>query len=263
MTSYQTVALVFCLCAFAVAQVQSFCPCVYDTHPDGEPGCRVYGEFAGDVIPWYRANETCADALNLTIRPFGHTALWSACPYTNGTGHNVDALVNYVRTNTEPFVMETRLRFPQFFVDDGNNGTKLVDEIVTEQGTFLDCVNRTSFCWSQIKIYFQTQPLQMNPICEDLHYRQKITLSNEQLTVRKLLCENTKAIEGCELSQEQIMHEGKLHGDESCEAYSIPADPSLVPDAELCDLVAPASSSSSVFLRRAPLFVMLVSQLML
>ena len=97
------------LCTFANGDedFNHVCPCVYETHPDGESECRVFGQL-GKVIPWYRAMDKCTDALGLGIRPYNTDWLWQTCPHLNGTDANVDAIVNLIRKNEAPFAEEIR-----------------------------------------------------------------------------------------------------------------------------------------------------------
>ena len=224
--------------AVGKGEFDHICPCVYETHPDDEAGCRVFG-LLGKVIPWHRASDQCTDALELGIRPYGTDWLWNICPNHNGTDANVDAIINLIRSNEDSFAEEVRAKYPQYFVASGN-GTELVDEILSGQGIKLDCIETESFCWSEIKIFFNQNPVKAAALCAELHDRQKVTLEKEQSEARVQLCERDEVVIQCEDLIKQVKEMKVAKSD--CQAFGNQAAAEDIPDIKTCGKKEEASS---------------------
>lgn len=252
--------LVVALCGISVASGAKSgepCPCMYETHPDNEAECRVYGKVGNeDAFPWLRATDRCTDALGLDIRPYGTDWLWLTCPHTNGTDANVDAIVNLIRSNEAPLSEEVRAKYPSYFVQEGN-GTQLVEEIFSGQGISLDCAKTVSFCWSEIKIFFTQHPSETVDLCTKLHDRQKPTLANEQTTARQRLCKKDEVMLECREIHRQVLEVKESSG--GCDAVEAQASTDDIPALDTCGIKEEEPDSGSSLVRATTwLFLLLL-----
>jgi hypothetical protein len=162
--------------------------CHFDTSPRSEKQCSVYGTFSGDLVPWYRASESCLDSLGINLTAIDKDKMWVICPFANADDVRVDRLKIFLRDEDTEASNAIRALFPNFFQPGANGTYELLDTITASQAQIVNCTQSRNLCWGAIGTYFGIVPEETARLCSEMHKLQIPTLIEEQTTARESLC---------------------------------------------------------------------------
>ena len=167
-------------------------PCFFNTAPVLEDqDCSVYSAYDDSIQAWYRANETCLEALNISLAAVPKDRMWGMCPYANENEASNTLLTLFVRSssssnnNNNTAAQSIRRMYPAFF----HNATlELLPTVPGTQGQIVNCTVSEDLCWNEFSILFALQPTELGRVCAQLHVAQKASLIQEQAAAREALC---------------------------------------------------------------------------
>jgi hypothetical protein len=203
-----------------------YCNCQYTVPAALEPNCRVYGQLGdAQLIPWYRANQSCLDEWDIKVSSLDSDALWKMCPYANVTNSSIQLLVNELKFNPSPATKAIQAYYDQFWVESTTvpGSYVFLDTISDSRNNVIDCTLSESSCWNTIKEYFTNNPSAVGQACQEFHARQRFNLELEQSTVRIRLCnEKGSSTSGlCEPLQAQVAQYQSANPTKQCSAFGL------------------------------------------
>jgi hypothetical protein len=226
MTVTQYFWLLLSVTAPLAAFAREYCNCQYDVPLDWEPDCRAYGQLGdGNLIPWYRANQTCLDDLKIKIAAMSRVEMFSICPFANSTNANIQLLMNAIRFNPSPATRAVQAYYPQFWVESNVTAGdyELADVVYdTRNSATPPCDESPSLCWGVITDYFTVTPEATATICKELHDRQVFNMDLEQSTTRIRLCSDAPDTPAsCEPLQSQVAEIKVANAGKACSAFGL------------------------------------------
>lgn len=161
-------------------------PCLFNTPPLREANdCSVYSVYKDTLQPWYRANETCLGALNISQAAVPKNRMWGICPYANENDASNTLLTLFVRGTNSSASQAVRSLYPDFF---NNETLDLNPTVPGTQGQIVNCTVSDDLCWNEVGIFFYFYPEELGRVCSQLHVVQKASLIQEQAAAREALC---------------------------------------------------------------------------
>ncbi len=191
--------------------------CLFNTAPLREDkDCSVYSVYQDTTLQaWYRANETCLQALNISQAAVPKDRMWGICPYSNENDASNTLLTLFVRNDNSSAAQSVRSMYPDFF---HNETLELNPTVPGAQGQIVNCSVSDDLCWNEFGVFFVLNPEELGRVCSQLHVAQKASLIQEQAAAREALCGTTNdtSLDVCQPLWQQIQD---LSVD-SCESVS-------------------------------------------
>ena len=208
-TTTVTTVVTFCL-AFAAYSQEVLCPCKFDGNDDDT--CRVYGQLGDDtLIPWYKASQDCLDAHNIKISAIPSFTLEGMCDPPNA-----NAFTNYLKFESSAASSSIKQSYGQFWDGDANPIT-LVSTI-----NGVDCKANANGCWTEIRLYFEANPDEIESNCQTFYKAAAKDLEAEQSTVRIAICNaETNAATACGALQTQVEQYKASNPNKACSAFGL------------------------------------------
>jgi hypothetical protein len=217
-----------------ISAQEKFCNCTFAIHPDQETyPCRVFGQLGdGELIPWYRANQTCLDDLTVRNATIDADRMFEMCPYPNSTNASVELIFAEIRTKLEnaesdsgtnkTAIKAIQARYPQFWVENSTSPGSyvLADTIYDSRNSPVQCSTGINLCWGVIKDYFTANLEETGTLCRDFHFWYVYEQVLEQSTARRFLCEDSGVnVTSCEQLASQVVEIKESKPGIECDAY--------------------------------------------
>jgi hypothetical protein len=206
----------------------TYCACQYNVPFEEEADCRSYGQLGDqNLIPWYRANQTCLDEYQIKISALDEETLWAMCPYENSTNVSIQLLMNEIRYNPSPATRAIQAAYPDFWFESNvTAGTYELVDVVHDSRNNPNCVESATLCWSAIREYFTIHIDEVGVICKELHARNRFDRDLEQSTVRIRLCQEVdlsanESSSVCERLLGQVGEVKSMNPSTACSAFGL------------------------------------------
>jgi hypothetical protein len=208
-----------------------YCNCQYNIPYEDEAECRSYGQLGdGELIPWYRANQTCLDEYQIKNAAIDQETLLAICPYENSTDVDIQLLMNEIRYNPSPATRAIQASYSNFWTESNvTAGSYELVNVVSDGRNNPNCIESATLCWGIIREYFTSNVEATDTACKELHARNRFEMDLEQSTIRIRLCQEvddgttdlSSSLLLCEPLVTQIKEVKAMNPSKACSAFGL------------------------------------------